>query len=200
MSEAELRRLRRDLDVMEQAAGLRLPFGWTDVWLALALVPCGAALSAWGAFGPAEYRALGLLPALGVFLVAVVRAARRSRVLTERRERVFATVSVLVAAAGLAVLIVWEKKLGLPSRAVRGAGLALLGVMLVPLALSSRGRRSLLAGAAALIPFGLALPLCSAAQVVVVGGLAMMLAGLLAGAIQAGQLRAEGRGHERPAD
>ena len=200
MSEGELRRVRNDLEVMEQAAGLRLPFGWADVWLTLLVVPCGAFLSAWAAFAPGERRWLGVLPLLGLFLAIATRRTRQSgRGAASRREYRFAAVSVLVLAAGMAALIVWEKTLGLPYRAVRGAGLALAGVMLIPLALTSRARRSALAGAAALIPFGLVAPLCSPTQLAVVGGFATMLAGLLAAAIQAWQLRTDRREHG-PAD
>jgi hypothetical protein len=196
MSEGELRRLRNDLEVMEQAAGLRLPLGWTDVWLTLLLVPCGAILSAWAAFAPGEYRGWGLVPLLGLLLAGGTRWARQSRGgAVNRRERTFAAVSVLVVAAGMAGLIIWEKALGLPSRAVRGAGLSLVGVMLIPLALSSRARRSALAGAVALIPFGLIAPLCSPTQLAVAGGFAVMLAGLVGAGIQAWQLHSDRREH-----
>jgi hypothetical protein len=52
MSEAEIDRIRKDINTIREAGGLDLPFDWEDVWLALALVPCGLVLSAAGALGP----------------------------------------------------------------------------------------------------------------------------------------------------
>src|SRR5918998_1816433 len=40
VSDPELARLRRDLDVIQDAAGFALPFGWRDVWLTAGMVPC----------------------------------------------------------------------------------------------------------------------------------------------------------------
>jgi len=188
MSEAEIRRLRADLDVMEQATGLRLQFGWPDVWLALALGPSGAALSAWAAYGPSGYAAWGLVPLLVVALCGVARW------LPQRRERHELALPVALA-AGFAVLILWERWLGLPTAVVRGAGMFFVGVMCIPIALSSRNRRLALAATVSLAPYGLALPLLSHDQRAVVGGAAVVVAGLAAAAIMAWQLRAEGRNH-----
>src|SRR4051794_19276044 len=76
MSDADLRRVRDDLDAMRQAAGLELPFDWADVGWALALAPAGAALSAWAYFGPAGYHALGLVPLVLLALAAGLHRAR----------------------------------------------------------------------------------------------------------------------------
>src|SRR5690348_6592623 len=72
MSEAEIERIRRDIEVIREAAGLELPFGWEEVWLSVALVPCGLVLSAVGAWAPLGSARLGLLPALGVVLASGV--------------------------------------------------------------------------------------------------------------------------------
>jgi hypothetical protein len=198
MSDADIRRLRKDLDAMEAAAGLRLPFAWPDVWLALALAPCGIALSVWATIAPPGRAAWGLAPLLAVGAAGVARGlALRRRGGGERREHTFSAGAALLMAAALAVLILWEKRFGLPTIAVRGAALFLLGVMCVPLALSSRARRSALAVTLSLSPYGLLLPLCSPEQRTVVGGLAVTVAGLAAAAIMAWQLRADRRGHER---
>ncbi len=201
MSEADLRRVRDDLETMRAAAGLERPFGWPDVWLALALAACGAALAAWAALGPPAATALGLIPSLVLAAVALGRWAVQSRrgvpaVYERRFDRQF----VLAVAGGMAVLILWQRGLGLPHLATRGAALFMIGVLAIPLAFSSPPRRVYLAGAAGLIPFGLAAPLVTGPQVAVAGGLAMAAAGLTAAAVMAGQLRADGRGHGRAAD
>ena len=70
MSDAELRRLRKDLDTIQQAAGMGLPFDRADVWESLALVPAGGFLAAWAFFGPGDTLALGLVPLLLLALTA----------------------------------------------------------------------------------------------------------------------------------
>src|SRR5262249_3654857 len=102
MSEAELRRLRQDLGTIRQAAGLDLPFGRTDVWLALGLVPAGALLSAWAWLAPEEYLAVGLAPLVLLALAALAREAwkRRRGSGAARREQTLDALGVLVVAAG----------------------------------------------------------------------------------------------------
>ncbi len=52
MGESQLDRIRGDLETIREAAGLGLPFGWEDVWISLALVPCGVILAVVGTFAP----------------------------------------------------------------------------------------------------------------------------------------------------
>lgn len=113
MSEADLRRLRNDLETVQEAAGLTLPFDWADVWVALTLVPAGAVFTAVGAFVPIRWMLLCLVPFT-----------------------------------------------------------------------------------AALVPYGIVVPLCSSREKIIYGGCAIMLAGLVAAAIQAGQLVHARRRHE----
>src|SRR6266446_5619846 len=116
MSEAEMRRMREDLDTVQQAAGLALPFRWADVWQTLAMAPAGVLLAAWAYFGPADYLGIGLLPLLLLALVAGVRHLWKPRASEPapgaRRENLFSTVSTLAVAAGLAVYFLWAKKFG----------------------------------------------------------------------------------------
>src|SRR6185437_1887808 len=117
MSEAELGRMREDLDTIQQAAGLALPFRWADVWQTLALASAGVLLAAWAYFGPAKYLGIGLLPLLLLALVAGFRQLWKPRASEPapgaRREKLFSTLSTLALAAGLAVYFLWAKKFGL---------------------------------------------------------------------------------------
>src|SRR5262245_18467921 len=117
MSHAELRRLRDDLDTMQQAAGMGLPFAWPDVWETLALVPAGGFLAAWAFLAPGDWLVLGLVPLLVLALAAAARRVwRRLRTgtpPTARRERTFASVGGLVIVGGLAVYFIWVKQFGL---------------------------------------------------------------------------------------
>jgi hypothetical protein len=199
MSQAELRRMREDLDIIEQAAGLALPFRWTDVWQTLAMAPAGVLLAAWAYFGPAEYLGVGLLPLLLLALVAGVRHLWKP--LTSelapgaRREKLFDMVSNVVIAAGLAGSFLWAKKFGLAPGVVGAVACYFLGFTCFLLGLTAPARRVYFAGAVSLIPFGLMIPLCGNQQMVAaVAGLAVLVAGLTAVAILAWQLRTSPRG------
>jgi hypothetical protein len=195
MREADLQRLRSDLDTIQHAASLELPFGWTEVWLALTLVPCGLVISLWSAFGYRDYDWLGVVPLVLVAAAIAVWVIRnRVRFLgtpSRRRENRFGAMSTVVITFGMVCLILWEKKFGLPHVVERGTALFVMGIMLVPVALSSRARRSALSASLALIPYGLLYPLCTRSQAGMVGGLAVIVAGLSASAIMAYQLRAD---------
>jgi len=190
MSDADLSRAREDLDTIQQAAGLAPPFQWPDVTLTLGLVPAGAALSAWAYFGPADYLAFGLVPLLLVAVAAGVRQLWNRRD-EGRRERAFDAASTLVVVAGLAVYVLWARQFGLVNGSPGAVACFFLGLLCAVVGLSSRTRRVYLAGAAALVPFGLVVPLCGGQHLVAAaGGLAVAIAGLVAAAVMASQLRA----------
>jgi hypothetical protein len=196
VNDPELARLRQDMEVMQEAAGLGLPFGWRDVWLTLGLVPCGLLILVWGLMGW-DHVIVSTVPALLLaliyvgFQVAQYRREGGSRYL--KQEWIASAVTVLAFAG----LIAWEKWLGLPSRPVRGAAIIFCGAMLLVLAFSSRQRRVYVAAPIVLIPFGIAVPLCSTEQIPIVGGVTVIAAGLVAAAILALQLRADGSQRER---
>ncbi len=191
MSEAELARLRQDLEVIQEAAALDLPFGRRDVWLSLGMVPSGLVIVVWAAVGPWESVAFSLIPLLLLALTAGGYQMAQYRRAASKRQQRHEWVAAGLVAAGFGLLLVWERGLGLPARPVRGAGFIFAGVLCLILALSSRQRRVALAATVALVPFGLVLPLCSPQQVAVAGGGAVALAGAVAAAVLALQLRAE---------
>jgi hypothetical protein len=197
MSDADLRRMREDLDAIEQAAGLALPYGWADVWQTLALAPAGALLAVWAYFGPCDYLALGLAP-LG--LLALAAGARRlgkpgAGESASRRERLFGGAGTLAVAAALAVYFLWARKFDLVNGPPGAVACFFLGVMCILVGLSGRARRVYFAGAVSLIPFALVIPLChNKHAVAALGGLAVMVAGLAGAAIPAWQLRTGQRG------
>jgi hypothetical protein len=190
MSDSELSRLRRDLDVIEEAAGLSLSFGWRDVWLALCLVPCGLVILLWALVGPWDYVFVSLVPLGLLFLVAVVFRMWQYQQDGKARPAKHELLTAGLAALGFALLIVWEKWLSLPAMPVRGAAFIIAGVLCLVMALTDRQRLAGIAAAVALVPFGICLPLCSPQQVAVVGGIAVAVAGAVAVGIMAGQLRA----------
>ena len=143
---------------------------------------------------------VALLPGVVLVLAAAGLTMSRHRRTEHRRYHTLELTSCLVAGLGMAGLILWERQLGLPRLAVRGAAFFIVGVMCALTALSGRARRVYAASALALIPFGAVLPLCSGPQIGLAGGFAMIVAGLATAGIQAWQLRAEGRAHEPAAD
>jgi hypothetical protein len=177
------------MDVIKEAAGLNLPFGWRDVWLALGLVPCGIVILLWAIVGPWDYIFVSLVPLGLLALVAVgfhVVQYQRAGMSRPLRHESFATG---LAALAFALLILWEKRLSLPAMPVRGAAFIIAGVLCLVIAVTNRQRRVNLAAAVALVPFGISLPLCSQQQVALVGGIAVAAAGVVAAGILAGQLR-----------
>src|SRR3954447_19888780 len=118
MGEAEFDRIREDLETIREAAGLGLPFGWEDVWLNLALVPCGAILSAAGAFGPAEAARLAAMPVLGVVLMVVGLRYRfrrsTGRSPARRREYDLAIGAGLLYGLLTGVFLAWARSSGQP--------------------------------------------------------------------------------------
>ncbi len=200
MSDAELRRMRDDLETVRQAAGLDLPFEWEDVLQTLALAPAGVFLSAWAYFGPGDSLVVGLAPLLLVAAVVGTRQLWKLRSgagASSRRERTSSTISTLVIVAALGVYFTWARKFALVNGPPGVVAVFFLGVLCLLLGLSGRPRRVHLAGAATLIPFGLVAPLCTNHQgVAAVGGLFVVLAGLIAAAIMAVQLRDRRRDHE----
>jgi hypothetical protein len=201
MSDAELRRLRDDLDTMQQAAGMGLPFEWPDVWETLVLVPAGGFLAGWAFLAPADWSLLGLVPLLLLALAAGARRAwRRLRSGTPppaRRERSLTMVSSLVIVGGLALYFVWVRTFGLVHGPPGIVAIFFLGLICLCWGLTARQRRVCLAGAVSLIPYALVAPLCgSRQQSLAVGGFAVVLAGLMAAAIMAWQLRDSRGSHE----
>lgn len=204
MSDADLRRLRNDLETMRQAAGLTLPFDWMDVWLTLGLVPAGAAMALWSAFCEERYLLVGLVPVVLLALVSSFwwgkRWRKEEKRLAWRRETKFASITAIAVGMGVGGYMFWGIKAGLSFATLKGAAMVLFGLFFGGLGLSSPARRPQLGAALALIPLGFLFPFCSSQQTMIAGGLAMMAAGLMAALIQAYQLRAAGRDHERNAN
>ncbi len=204
MSEADLKRLRNDLETMRQAAGLALPFDWMDVWLSLGLIPAGAAMSLWAIWSGERYLLVGLVPVLLLALVSSFWLGKRWRKEENRRawrrETTFGWTTGILVGLGVGGYIFWGIKVGLSIATLKGAAMVSFGLVWAVLGLSSPARRPYLAGALALIPLGLVFPFCSSNQTMIFGGLAMMIAGSLAALIQAYQLSATRRVHERNAN
>jgi hypothetical protein len=204
MSETEMDRIRKDLETIREAAGLGLPFGWEDVWLSLALVPCGLVLSAVGALGPLSSARLAAVPTVGAALAAVAlrfryrRFSGRSPV--RRKEYDLGLMAGLLCALTAGGYLAYARHLGQPTHVTGGLAVAMSGALCAVLGATSPGRRSCFVAAAVLFAYGLVIPVCTPRQVIIAGGAAVAVAGLGAAAIQVWQLRSTERAHEPVAD
>ena len=188
MSGGELDRLRRDLDVVQRAVGLGLPFTRADLRLNLMIAACGAAIAGWTAIVPWTYR-WGALVILGLLVAALPWAAsgahrRRAEQPARWREQRAGIVAALVMTPLVVGYMRWERALGIPREAVGAAAVFFVGVALLVLGAIDRTRRHYVGGALPLMTFGLAIPFFSARGVMIGGGLCLMFAGLAAAAIQ----------------
>jgi hypothetical protein len=198
LSQSELERVRGDLETMREAAGLVLPFGWEDVWLTLALVPCGAALALLALVAPIGSLRLAMMVLVGLAVVAAVGLRTRYRKSTgrspiRRREYTLALAAALLVGALAAFHLIAGKVRGVPVLEVGSVAMSFTAAMLMVLALTSPGRRSGLGLAAALLALGLALPFCSPRQVFIAGPATVAVGGLISGLIMVWQLRSERR-------
>ena len=193
MSHADLNRVRDDLETMKEAAGVGLPFGREDVRAGMWCAVCGILISAWALLGPWEYRWVILAP-LSLAVVGGFRAsvtARRQRAVEPVRWREHRLSGIVaVVAVPLAIgYTQWERQLGFPRELVGAASVFFVGVGALVFAVVNRKRLYYVGAAIPLMTFGLAIPLCSASQVVIAGGLCLMAGGLATAGIQHWQLR-----------
>ena len=80
MSNKELGRVKEDIEVIKNAAGLELPFKWEDVWLNVYLIPVGIWLAIWSILPYELSRLWRILPVavLAPIFVALRFKYRRS--------------------------------------------------------------------------------------------------------------------------
>jgi hypothetical protein len=203
-SRSEFERVRGDLEAMREAAGLGLPFGWEDVWLSLAAVPCGAVLAVLGFVAPiaALRLAIVVLSALVVAMTVGLRLRYRKstgRSPIRRREYTLAlAVGLLLPGLGAYHLFAGKAR-GVSVLEIGSVAMSFTAAILLVLALTSPGRRSGLGMAAVLLALGLVLPSCSPRQLFIAAPAALAVGGLLTGLIMAWQLRSSERGANEPA-
>ena len=200
MTDAGLDRVRRDLDIMRQAAGTELPFGREDLkwgWIdGLIFVP----LAAWACFGPGTYISLAIILSLLATLPGGWAISRKYRREQDRhpsrwRERRLGLL-VLLGSAPLGYLIfVWAVVNGTPPNTMVGLTLAVGGGVATFIGLLSRIRRYWLGMGIAMIACGLVMPGATDRQVGLAMALMFIVGAPVSTAIAAWQLRAQESGH-----
>ena len=172
MSGNELDRVKKDLEVMQEAAGLELPFGWEDVWLCAVGVPAfGIWIVLWTLLLPGGEAmnmlkmALACVPALAAISIYVFlrykyrRGSGRSPI--RRREYSLELIGMVIIGLFLTPYMLFLMWMGCPKPFIFGMMWFFLGMMVGILAFSNRGRLYNLGGAIGLLVCGVVIPLCS---------------------------------------
>ena len=193
MQQAQLERLRQDIDTIQEAGGIELPFGREDLFIQAGLAVWGLVLAAWPWVLPPDKAKLWVLPA-ALLLVAYVhlrrkyrRASGRSPV--RRREYTTALIAPIFVLPATVAYFAWAVWLGLPIWTVAGAGMFFLGLMLAGWSMVDARRRSNLGAAIPLMAMGLVTPVVDDTWLTCALGLGVATAGLLTGLIMHHQLR-----------
>ena len=171
-NENELERVKKDLEVMQEAAGLELPFGWEDVWLYAVGAPAyGIWVILWALLLPGG-EAMNLLkmtlasvpaPAcIGIYVFLRYKYRRGSgRSAIRRREYSSELIGMAIVTLFLIPYGVFLLLMGCPKPFFFGMMWFFLGIMVGRPAFSSRGRLYNLGGAIGMMVCGVVIPLCS---------------------------------------
>jgi hypothetical protein len=193
MNHESIDRIRGDLATLKQAAGLDLPFGRQDVITNLWVAACGVLLGGWSALAPWDYRGFVYVPLVLMILGAAWSARKahqnRGTCPSAWREHRIGIWGALIATPLVGLYLFWQRSLGMPRGAGGGAGLFFVGLALLIFALFDRRRLYYVAGAIPMMAWGIAVPMLPSHQVLVAGGICMLVGGLGAAAIQSVQLR-----------
>ena len=195
MSKNELERVKEDLEVIKEAAGLELPFGWDAVFVHTILFPVAAACCL-------VYRLISDKPSRfwAVVPFAIVLAVqgylwfkyRRStgRSAVKRREWGFSFYSNIVIGAVAGFYLLWARHVGLNTVHTVAGIILMIGVTGILMASHMRGRLYYLGSSIPLILFGVSLLIWISPVVVVVNAcITFFVGGLASGAIQMYQLK-----------
>ena len=116
MSKKEIERIKEDIGIIKEAAGLKLPFGWEDVWINLYLIPVGVWLAIWSFLPLQLSRLWRVLPVsiLAIVYVFLRIKYRRSAGRSPIRRRGYSVVLFLTPILGLCAFgyLVWVIRSG----------------------------------------------------------------------------------------
>ena len=160
MSKQELERVKEDIEIIKEAAGLELPFGWEDVWLSIYLIPVGVWLAIWKFLPFQLSRLWRVIPVTVIFIVYVLLRIkyRRSTGRSPVRRRGYSVGLFLTPVLGLCAggYIVWVIRSGRDFVSAVGGMCFFMGLMLLIFAFAERGRLFYLGWAIPVILFGIA--------------------------------------------
>jgi hypothetical protein len=194
MSKKELERVKEDIEIIKEAAGLELPFGWEDVWINLYLILVGAWLIIWR-FLPYQLSRIWRVVPLAILVIVYVFLRLKYRRRTGRspvRRRGYSVVLFLTPVLGLCAFgyLVWVIRSGHDFVFAVGGMWFFAGFMLLIFAFAERGRLFCLGWAIPLILCGIAITIWPGLSVLEMNvGIVCVTASSSTAIIQAYQLK-----------
>ena len=190
----ELGRVKEDIEVIKEAAGLELPFGWEDVWLSIYLIPVGVWLAIWGFLPFQLSRLWRVLPVsiLAIVYVFLRIKYRRSTGRSPVRRRGYSVVLFLTPLCGLCAggYFVWVIRSGRDFVSAVGGMWFFMGLMLMIYTFAERGRLFNIGWAISMILFGIVTTIWPGLNILEMGvGIVLIAGGSATAAIQAYQLK-----------
>ena len=200
MTDAELDRVRRDLEIMQDAVGTELPFGRKEILKTFLSGLWAVPLAIWATLGPGTYISLAIvLTLVAMVLVGSATGAksRRQRFQEPRRWREFRYEMLVPLALAPFVLFgfYWAVANGTPPKTMMGVVLFVAGVALCFIAGFSRARRSYFGMGVATMTCGVVMPWCSERQIGLALALLFIVGASAEAAIGAWQLRRSEANH-----
>jgi len=198
MSKKELKRVKEDIEIIKEAAGLELSFGWEDVWLSIYLIPVGVWLAIWR-FVPFQLSRLWrVLPVsiLAIVYVFLRIKYRRSTGRSPVRRRGYSVVLFLTPVLGLCAFgyLVWVIRSGRDFVFAVGGMWFFMGIMLLIFAFAERGRLFYLGWAIPIILFGISITIWPELNILEMNvGIMLIAASSATAVIQAYQLKRSAR-------
>jgi len=194
MSVSEIDRVKEDIEVIKEAAGLELPFGWEDVWLSIYLIPVGVWLAIWGFLPYQLSRIWRVLPVsiLAIVYVFLRIKYRRSTGRAPVRRRGYSIVLFLTPVLGLCGFgyLVWVIRSGHDFVFAVGGMWFVAGLILLIFAFAQPGRLFYLGWAIPMILCGITITIWPVLNVLETNvGVLLIIAGSATAAIQAYQLK-----------
>ena len=189
----EIDRVKEDIEVIKEAAGLELPFGWEDVWLNVYLIPVGVWLAIWSVLPFELSRLWRILPVaiLAPVFVFLRIKYRRSSGRSPVRRRQYSGALLACPILGLCGFgyMVWVVRSGHDFVFAVGGMLFFVGFMLAIFAFIER-RLHYLGWAIPVMVFGVTISVWTALNVLETGvGYMLITACSITAAIQAYQLK-----------
>ena len=194
MNKSNLERVKNDIEIIKEAAGLQLPFGWEDVWLNVYLIPVGVWLAIW-AFLPFQLsRIWRILPVsvLAIVYVFLRIKYRRSTGRSPVRRRGYSIVLFLTPILGLCAFgyLVWVIRSGHDFFFAVGGIWFFMGIMLLIFAFAQPSQLFNLGWAIPIILCGIAITIWPVLNVLSTNvGILLIIGGLATAIIQAYQLK-----------
>jgi hypothetical protein len=198
METKELERVKEDIEIIKEAAGLELPFGWEDVWLSVYLIPVGAWLAIWRFLPFQLSRLWRILPVavIGIVYVFLRIKYRRSTGRSPVRRRGYSVGLLACPIVGLCAggYLVWVIRSGRDFVFAVGGMWFFMGIMLLIFAFVERGRLFYLGWAIPIILFGISITIWPELNILEMNvGIVLATASSATAAIQAYQLKRSAR-------